>query len=79
MNEEMFRALRSEIRAGLDVTSAVGNRELTGFIERTILESESLRYLTAKEKHELVKGLFDSFRGLDVLQSYNKNQRLRNV
>ncbi|WP_339801173.1 CpaF family protein [Paenibacillus sp. FSL R5-0744] len=79
MNEEMFRALRSEIRAGLDVTSAVGNRELTGFIERTILESESLRYLTAQEKHELVKRLFDSFRGLDVLQPLVDNPAITEI
>lgn len=79
MNEEMFRALRSEIRAGLDVTSAVGNRELTGFIERTILESESLHYLTAQEKHELVKRLFDSFRGLDVLQPLVDNPAITEI
>ena len=72
MNEEMFRVLRSDIRAGLDVTSAVGNRELTDFIERTILERDSLRYLTAQEKHELVKRMFDSFRGLDVLQQIGR-------
>lgn len=79
MDEEMFRALRSEIRAGLDVTSAVGNRELTGYIERTILESESLRYLTAHEKHELVKRLFDSFRGLDVLQPLVDNPAITEI
>ncbi|WHY20533.1 CpaF family protein [Paenibacillus sp. G2S3] len=79
MNEEMFRALRSEIRAGLDVTSAVGNRELTGYIERTILGSESLRYLTAQEKHELVKRLFDSFRGLDVLQPLVDNPAITEI
>jgi len=68
MNEEMFRSLRSEIRSGLDLTSAVGNRELTAYIERTVLARDSLRHLTAQEKHALVKKLFDSFRGLDVLQ-----------
>jgi pilus assembly protein CpaF len=45
MNDEMFRALRSDIRAGLDVTSAIGSRELTALIERIILERDSLRYL----------------------------------
>lgn len=63
MNEEMFRALRSDIRAGLDVTSVIGNDELAAYIERIILEREQLRLLTAQEKHELVKKLFDSFRG----------------
>ncbi|WP_405173677.1 CpaF family protein [Paenibacillus sp. FSL H8-0260] len=79
MNEEMFKALRSDIRAGLDVTSAVGNLELTQYIERTILDSENLRYLTAQEKHELVKRLFDSFRGLDVLQPLVDNPAITEI
>ncbi|MHA6531177.1 CpaF family protein [Paenibacillus sp. BAC0078] len=79
MNEEMFRELRSDIRSGLDVTSAVGNRELTAHIERTILERDSLRYLTAQEKHELVKRLFDSFRGLDVLQPLVDNPAITEI
>lgn len=79
MNEAMFRKLRSDIRAGLDVTSAVGNRELNSYIERTILEMDSLRYLTAQEKHELVKKLFDSFRGLDVLQPLVDNPKITEI
>lgn len=79
MNEDMFRALRSDIRAGLDVTSAVGNRELTDYIERTILERNSLHYLTAQEKHELVKRLFDSFRGLDILQPLVDNPAITEI
>lgn len=79
MNEEMFKMLRSDIRAGLDVTSAVGNRELTAYIERTILGNANLRYLTAQEKHELVKRLFDSFRGLDVLQPLVDNPAITEI
>ncbi|WP_379154982.1 CpaF family protein [Paenibacillus sp. sgz5001063] len=79
MNEEMFRSLRSEIRSGLDLTSAVGNRELTAYIERIILARDSLRYLTAQEKHALVKKLFDSFRGLDVLQPLVDNPAITEI
>ncbi|WP_150265695.1 CpaF family protein [Paenibacillus tepidiphilus] len=79
MNEELFRQLRSDIRSGLDVTSAVGNAELTAYIKRTILERNDLRYLTAQEKHELVKKLFDSFRGLDVLQPLVDNPKITEI
>lgn len=79
MNDEMFKALRNNIRAGLDVTSAVGNRELTAYIEQTILDNINLRYLTAQEKHELVKRLFDSFRGLDVLQPLVDNPAITEI
>ncbi|WP_151732996.1 CpaF family protein ['Paenibacillus yunnanensis' Narsing Rao et al. 2020] len=79
MNEALFRRLRSDIRSGLDVTSAVGNAELTAYIRRTILERGDLRYLTAQEKHELVKKLFDSFRGLDVLQPLVDNPKITEI
>ncbi|MBY0013246.1 CpaF family protein [Paenibacillus typhae] len=79
MNEELFRKLKRDIRAGLDVTAAVGNRELSSYIERTILGMQSLRYLTAQEKHELVKKLFDSFRGLDILQPLVDNPAITEI
>lgn len=79
MNEEMFRVLRSDIRAGLDVTSVIGNDELAAYIERIILEREQLRLLTAQEKLELVKKLFDSFRGLDILQPLVDNPAITEI
>ncbi|SET95454.1 CpaF family protein [Paenibacillus sp. NFR01] len=79
MNERMFRELRSEIREGLDVTLSIGNRELGAYIERVILGRDSLKYLTAKEKHELVKRLYDSFRGLDILQPLVDNPAISEI
>ena len=79
MNEEMFRKLRNDIREGLDVTSTVDNRELLSHIERTTFERESLRHLTAQEKLELVRRLFDSFRGLDILQPLVDNPAITEI
>lgn len=79
MNEELFRSLRNDIRSGLDVTSAVGDRELTAYIEKVIFGRDSLRTLTAGEKHEWVRRLFDSFRGLDVLQPLVDNPKITEI
>lgn len=68
MDEELFRQLRAEVRSGLDVTSALDNDELMKFIERTVLSRRELLDLTATEKRKLVRRIFDSFRGLDILQ-----------
>ena len=68
MKEDEFRSLRSEIRSGLDVTAAASDAELIRIIEQSIFGRAALRHLTAREKHALVKRLYDSFRGLDVLQ-----------
>ncbi|BFH64891.1 CpaF family protein [Paenibacillus azoreducens] len=68
MDEDLFRQLRGEVRSGLDVTSALDNSELIKFIERTVFSRRELRDLTASEKRRLVRRIFDSFRGLDILQ-----------
>ncbi|MCL6601493.1 MAG: CpaF family protein [Paenibacillus sp.] len=79
MNEETFRKLRNDIREGLNVTSTVDNRELLTHIERTTFERESLMHLTAQEKLELVRRLFDSFRGLDILQPLVDNPAITEI
>lgn len=79
MNDDSFRRLRSDIRSGLDVTSAVGNAELISHIERIIFARQDLRMLTAHEKHALVRRLFDSFRGLDVLQPLVDNPSISEI
>ncbi|WP_322903060.1 CpaF family protein [Paenibacillus campi] len=68
MNEELFVALRNEVRSGLDVTFAVDDRELMSRIEYKVLHEARYPGLTAGERRKLVRQVFDSFRGLDILQ-----------
>lgn len=66
--EDIFALLRGEIRSGLDVTSSLRDDQLMDYIERRVLEEPRLADLTASEKRKWVRRLYDSFRGLDVLQ-----------
>lgn len=66
--EEQFQMMRREVRAGLDLTSSAGDDELWQGIERKVLTDPKLDDLTSGERHTLVQRLFDSFRGLDILQ-----------
>ncbi|MBP2000559.1 pilus assembly protein CpaF [Paenibacillus shirakamiensis] len=68
MSEDGFRLLRNEIRSGLDVTSSLSDAELMNLIERRVLREEQVRHLTAEAKRRWVRRIYDSFRGLDVLQ-----------
>ncbi|MGG4046651.1 CpaF family protein [Paenibacillus favisporus] len=79
MDEELFRELRQEIRSGLDVTSALGNRELMQYIERTVFRRPELLELTAQEKRSLIRRIFDSFRGLDILQPLVDNPAITEI
>ncbi len=68
MEEAEFTALRNEIRQGLDVTSVLNDDQLMDYIERRVLEDRRLSGATAAEKRKWVRRLYDSFRGLDILQ-----------
>ncbi len=68
MKEDIFALLRREIRSGLDVTSSMQDEQLMDYIERQVLEEQRLSGLTATEKRSWIRRLYDSFRGLDVLQ-----------
>ncbi|WP_431523619.1 CpaF family protein [Paenibacillus pabuli] len=66
--EEQYQNMRREVRAGLDLTYSAGDKELWQGIERKVLSDPALDDLTSGERHALVQRLFDSFRGLDILQ-----------
>ncbi|RCX20432.1 pilus assembly protein CpaF [Fontibacillus phaseoli] len=68
MKDDSFALLRGEIRSGLDVTSSMQDDQLMDYIERRVLEEQCLAHLTSTEKRRWVRRLYDSFRGLDVLQ-----------
>lgn len=68
MTEDVFITLRDEVRSGLDVTFAVDDRELISRIESKVLDEARYPELTAGERRRLVRQVFDSFRGLDILQ-----------
>ncbi|AWB43834.1 pilus assembly protein [Paenibacillus sp. CAA11] len=68
MLESEFKALRTGIRSGLDVTSSYSDAELIAYIENYLRREQALSDLTAGEKRRLVRRMYDSFRGLDLLQ-----------
>lgn len=79
MDEDLFKGIRSAIRSGLDVTSTVDDAELMDYIERTVLGRVELQDLTALEKRTLIRRIYDSFRGLDVLQPLVDNPSITEI
>jgi pilus assembly protein CpaF len=68
MTEERFAELRRDLRSGLNMTSPLSDEELFHYIERRMLLDPDLARCTASEKRRLIRRMYDSFRGLDVLQ-----------
>lgn len=79
MDEDMFLSIRDEVRAGLDITAAVGNSELMLYIEEVVWARQELSELTASERRMLVRRVYDSFRGLDVLQPLVDNPAITEI
>ncbi|MDO3408631.1 CpaF family protein [Saccharibacillus sp. CPCC 101409] len=66
--EELFQALRAEVRSALDVTQTPEDGELMALIERRVLGDSRVASGTSGEKRKMVRRVYDSFRGLDILQ-----------
>lgn len=67
--EAAVRELRARIRSRLNLSGSVSDETLMRTVEDTVLQWEDGIRLTSSQKVQLVRRLFHSFRGLDVLQS----------
>ncbi|CAH1196541.1 hypothetical protein PAECIP111891_00891 [Paenibacillus allorhizoplanae] len=68
LNQGLFNELKQEIKENLDLTHEVSDAQLLGHIEETIFRAARVHSWTSSDMHVGVKRIFDSFRGLDILQ-----------
>ncbi|MGG3281853.1 CpaF family protein [Paenibacillus solani] len=79
MMEDPFRSVRDQVRSELDMSASISNSELMVRIEEMVWRRRELMELTATEKRRLVRRVYDSFRGLDVLQPLVDNPRITEI
>ncbi|KRF10828.1 CpaF family protein [Paenibacillus sp. Soil787] len=68
MNHELFLTLKLQIKERIDLSSTVSDKTLIELIEESIFIEAGEHGWTSSEMQALVKRIFDSFRGLDILQ-----------
>jgi len=68
LRSELVLELKNELMQRLDLSEALPDAELLERIEETVFSHPSRTDLTAGEKEQLVKRIYHSFRGLDILQ-----------
>ncbi|MGO4109177.1 CpaF family protein [Paenibacillus sp. YAF4_2] len=68
LTDESVLELKNRIKERLDYSGAVSDEQLTTIVEQTVFAWSSGHRLTASELASLVRRLFHSFRGLDILQ-----------
>ncbi|WP_253944929.1 CpaF family protein [Paenibacillus sp. NEAU-GSW1] len=68
LTDDTVLSLREQIRSQIDFSGSVSDEQLMRLVESNVFEWCQSRPLTATEKVSLVRRLFHSFRGLDILQ-----------
>ncbi|NOU85942.1 CpaF family protein [Paenibacillus sp. LMG 31460] len=68
MNHDLFLTLKQQIKERIDLSSTVSDVTLIELIEQSIFSAAGEHGWTSSEMQALVKRIFDSFRGLDILQ-----------
>ncbi len=77
--DEDVRQLREAIRAKLDFNGTPSDDKLVHMVEETVFEWSDRHPLTAAEKVKLVRRLFHSFRGLDILQPLMEDDSITEI
>lgn len=67
-SSQLVAFLRDQVRERIDLADSLSDAELTRAIEDTVLQWSRSHSLTSTEKYTLVRRIFSTFRGLDLLQ-----------
>lgn len=76
---EIKERLRHKIEENLDLSRQVADEEISRIIDHCILEETENTYLPLKDKLQLRKELFNSFRRLDVLTEYLEDDEITEI
>ncbi len=68
MKSDVYKQMQTVIKEKLDLSVHTSDEQLRLLIEQTVLEYAEHDFLTIHEKEKLVNRIFNSFRGLDILQ-----------
>ncbi|ADG83279.1 CpaF family protein [Thermincola potens] len=66
--EDMIQLIRDEVGYRLDLSKELQDEEIKDVITQVVFEKSKQNYLTLLQKQELIAGVFNSMRRLDVLQ-----------
>jgi pilus assembly protein CpaF len=67
-NEAVLQTLKQTINERIDLSDSLSDEQLMIHIEAAVFQYGRHEAWTANEKHQWVKRMFNSFRGLDILQ-----------
>lgn len=66
--EALIRELRAVINSGIDLKKDISDEEIRELIINAVFENSRRSYIRMDEKLEIIEGIFNSMRRLDILQ-----------
>jgi len=72
-------SIRQTVRMGLNLSGSTSDDELYKMIEQAVFRHEHAPGWTASEKQRIVRRVYYTFRGLDVLQPYVEDRRITEI
>lgn len=79
IHDNVFQNIRNSLLDKIDFTQNVKDNELTALIDAEIVEVSKRHYLSIEERLSLRKELFNSIRGLDVLEDFLSDDSITEI
>lgn len=79
MNNDLFQTIRNTLISKIDFTQNVDNDEIQNLIDDEILEVSRKNYISLENRLALGKELFNSIRGLDILEDFLNDDSITEI
>lgn len=79
MNNDLFQSIRNNLISKIDFTQNVDNDEIRSLIDDEILEASRKNYISLENRLSLSKELFNSIRGLDILEDFLNDDSITEI
>ncbi len=76
---DLKQQLKLTIQDRIDYGSSLSDEQLLELIEAEVFTRSMENFISAGRKHKLVRDIFDSFRGLDVIQSLVEDKEITEI
>ena len=79
MNDNLFQAIRNALISKIDFTQNADNDEIHALIDEELLEASRKTYISLENRLSLSKELFNSIRGLDILEDFLNDDSITEI
>lgn len=79
MNDDLFQAIRNALISKIDFTQNVDNERILALIDEELLEASRKTYISLENRLSLGKELFNSIRGLDILEDFLNDDSITEI